>query len=419
MVDIKNLSDTAHIRKYAKGTRIAGAPGSKEFYIIVSGHADVYVPDAGGGFVKKGAKTAGQVCGMEKFFGKGHKENYLAAEKTTVFVIGEAAFDRVISASPRLAYDLLQTLIAGDQDPEAQAAPAPQPDSVQAAVQKKLTSQVDQDNVAKVRDAFRQKYSAKKSGEPVKPVEKEFPGDLFPMGHKSYPNITQPEQLKFIYDHEYKCPNCKTAFTGPRVFASRLVPKPVRYDLRKSYTDFTPEWYEVLTCPHCYFSMYSDLFADASKYVRGMVDNALAEARSSVFMDFDSVRDIDFVFSAHYIALACTKAYSSQKQLDMQLWASISWLYEDVEDREMMAFAARKAADAARGVYEKTRLSPENEQTVALKLAGMLYHAGEKEEPLKWLLKVKTLRPAKKSYIQLADTLIDLIRQEKDTPPAT
>ncbi len=377
------------------------------------------VPEPGGGFTKKGTKAAGQVCGIEKFFGKEHKENYLAAEATTAFVIDEAAFDSIISASPRLAYDLLQTLVAGDRDLGAQAAPTPQPTSVQAVVQKKLTSQVDQDSVAKVRDAFRQKYSAEKSGGPVKPVEKEFSGNLFPAGHKSYPNVTKPEQLKFVYDHEYKCPHCKTAFAGPRVFASRLVPNPVRYDLRKSYTDFTPEWYEVLTCPHCYFSMHGDLFADTSKYVRGMADNALAEVRSSVFMDFDAVRDIDFVFSAHYIALACAKAYSSQKQLDMQLWASISWLYEDVGDREMMAFAARKAADAANNVYETTKLSPENEQAVALKLAGMLYHAGEKEEPLKWLLKVKTARPAKKSYIELADTLIDIIRQERNTPAAT
>jgi hypothetical protein len=277
MVDTKHLTDTSYIREYSAGQRISG---TNEFYIIISGNVDIFVSEPGGRLVKSGSRGAGELCGAERFFGAGIKENFLASEKTSVFVIGEASFDKTVSAHPRIAYGIMQALAGAGQNRGGAGQPGTENDNVKDAIKKKMSSHIDQDSVAKVRDAFRQKYSSEKSGTAGAAVEKDFERGIFPEGHKSYPGIIRPEQMKFIYSQEYKCPHCLNTFQGPHILASKLIPRPMRYDMRRSYVDFSPEWYDVLTCPHCYFSIQRELFSDHSKYVRSFAKDGLELAQS-------------------------------------------------------------------------------------------------------------------------------------------
>jgi len=234
---------------------------------------------------------------------------------------------------------------------------------------------------------------------------------LFPEGHKHYKGIVKPEYMALVFPKDYKCPYCKMAFKDYRVFRSKLYEcAPMRFDLRKYFTDFQTEWYDILTCRSCLFSTFHNYFTDPKPIQKAKIDKQLVETRSEIHLDFDDEREIDFVFTVHYLAILCSDGYPSMgKQIRAKLWGNLSWLYEDVEDGEMAKFAAEKAAEAYEQVYTETRLTPIQEQITCLSIAGMQHRAGIDNNLKKFLFTAKTLLAGDKTYAKLAeDFMFDL-----------
>ena len=236
---------------------------------------------------------------------------------------------------------------------------------------------------------------------------------FFPEGHKGYPGVRIPANPKLMYRKDYTCPFCKKLFNGIKVFHSKLYEsQPMRYDLRKYYRDFNVEWYDVITCPYCYFSTFYTYYADPKPVMKQKIEADLINARKMVALNFEEDRNIDFVFTSHYLALICSSGYlSTHKQLKAKLWANLSWLYEDAGDEEMARFAASGAADAYRTIYMEERLTPVQEQAVCLAAAGMLYRAGREDDSdlKKFLFNVKTIKSGQKTYINMAEDLLEML----------
>jgi len=239
---------------------------------------------------------------------------------------------------------------------------------------------------------------------------------IFPAGHKGYQDVAKPDSdPKLAYIKGYSCPYCKKQFNGYKVFQSKLYEsKPMRYDLRKFYRDFRQEWYDVIICPHCYFSTFYTYYADPKSVMKPKIETELKDAQSMIALNFEAERNIDFVFASHYLALICAPGYlSTHKQLSAKLWGNLSWLYEDVEDEEMTRLAASNAADAYAKVYTEERLNPVQEQAVCMSAAGMLYRAGRGDEAdlKKFLYNVKTIKMGQKAYAELAEDLMEMLTQ--------
>jgi len=237
---------------------------------------------------------------------------------------------------------------------------------------------------------------------------------IYPDGHKQYPDITKPEFSALVFPKEYKCPFCKASFKDFRVFRSKLFEsKPMRYDLRKFFKDFETEWYDILTCRNCYFSTFHNYFTDPKPVQKVKIEKDLISARSEIVMDFDAERDIDFVFTAHYLSLLCADGYPSMgKQIRAKLWGNLSWLYEDIEDKTMELFAANKAAEAYEQVYTESRLTPIQEQITCLSIAGMQHRAGIDRNLKKFLFTAKTLLAGDKTYAKLAEDFMFELKME-------
>ena len=117
------------------------------------------------------------------------------------------------------------------------------------------------------------------------------------------------------------------------------------------------------------------------------------------------------MFTSHYLALLCADGYLSFAiPLRAKLWGNISWLYEDVEDKEMELFAAEKAASAYEEVYSGTRLTPVQEQTTCLSIAGMQRRAGIDRNIKKFLYQVKIAKMGDKVYVKMAEDLMEEMR---------
>ena len=238
---------------------------------------------------------------------------------------------------------------------------------------------------------------------------------IFPPNHKSYPGVTHPEFKKLTYIKEFKCIYCKKLFKTDKVFLSKLYESaPARFDMRKFYKAFKLEWYEIYTCPHCYYSTLASYYEDPRAVMNTVIEDKLIEAKDSLFLDFEAERDLDFVITQHYLTLLCAPANIPRKrQIAAKMWANLSWLYEDIEDKEMEMFACANAAKAYEAIYSEDRLTPAQEQVVCMTIAGMLYRAKIEENLKKYLLKVKSTREGKKVYVEMAENLQDALGQDK------
>jgi len=238
---------------------------------------------------------------------------------------------------------------------------------------------------------------------------------IFPKSHKGYPGIIKPEYSKFVFPKEYDCPLCKRTFTDYRVFRSKLYESfPVRYDLRKFYTDFQTEWFDVITCQSCYFSTFHNYFTEPKPIQKLKFENELATARASVLIDFGAERDIDYVFTSHYLAIICAEGFlSAGRQVQAKLRGNLSWLYEDIADEEMMRYSAARAVEAYETVYIESRLTPVQEQIICLSIAGMQHRAGIDRNLRKYLFTAKTIKMGDRAYAKLAEDFMFDIRGEE------
>jgi len=188
----------------------------------------------------------------------------------------------------------------------------------------------------------------------------------------------------------------------------------MRYDLRRFFNDFQTEWYDILTCRNCYFSTFHNYFTDPKPVQKAKIDKYILTARAEIVLDFEAERDIDFVFTAHYLALLCADGYPSMgKQIRAKLWGNLSWLYEDMEDKEMEILAAGKAAEAYEQVYTESRLTPIQEQITCLSIAGMQHRAGIDRNLRKFLFTAKTLMAGDKTYAKLAEDFMYELKMEE------
>ncbi len=452
-MDITLLSNPAYHRKIPAGQQVVGMG---EMYIVVSGGIEkISLAD----LKIAGTLAPGDMFGVKELFmgivGSG-STLFRAAEDTTLFVLSEANFVEVAQNDPLVLYEILRGTVAPEtlppaaKQPEPQAARQPEPQAAKppeppSAAQPEPQAvkppeppavKEPEPQIAKPPEpqaAKKAKPPAAKPPEPpavkppaVKPPATKPPaaaqvpstvtvgkGSFFPEGHAGYPGIVKPEYKTYTYMKEYKCPGCMKAFRTPKIFESKIkTAKPMRYDLREYHIDFQMEWYDVIVCPHCYFTALATLFEGSRNFLRVRLKDVMPDVTGVIRLDFEAERDLDFVFAAHYLALRCAGAYVNHRQITAKLWSDISWLYEDAQDDAMARYAAAKAAEAYQNFYMEKNMTPTQEMMLSLATAGMLYRAGDLKDIRKWLFQVKTSKVNNKVYTDLADDLIELAKVE-------
>jgi len=426
-MDILTLMKSQHCRIIPAGQRIAAQDGTREMYILLGGNAEAFVVQQGG-LASAGVLKMGATFGAKEFLWGDVSTVYRAKDDVCVYVITERSIEELMTSQPLIMLDLLrdatapirtsQPVVAAPQQRQATFVTPPQrsPAVRQTIVpvqETKPARTLFTAPTAGIAQALRDAKNASEAvhrdtgGATVRVLKEGF----FPEGHKGYHESINPDFTQFVYDKEYQCPCCSKPFKDKRIFQSKLsIAAPVRYDMREFFVDFTPEWYDVVTCPHCFFSMLTSYFSDTKNFFRVRARQGLGEVLDKVALDFEQERDLEQVFARHYLALASVAGYVNQKQLIAKLWGNISWLYEDAQDKEMEKFAACKAADAYIDVFQSTTPTAEQEQIICMTISGMLFRAERKSEIRRWLFNVKVSKEGKRFYADLADGLMEKIK---------
>ena len=403
---------------FPAGQRVPCPGGSggadRAMYILLRGRVDVYKASAAGGTQTVGTILPGDVFGGREFFTDADDLFYAAGADAVVYLITEAAFNELSWTRPeilfeifRAAYTPMRKMTASQKSSLDSGVAGAGTGVLEGAARRRTAGKSRAQGLGRNgSDSADTRISAKERQEAMAAALMEEPhDDIFPEGHKHYPGVTRPEYAKLVFPKVYTCPYCKKPFKEFKIFRSKLYEaSPMRFDLRRYYTDFQPEWYEVLTCHNCLFSTFHNYFTEPKPLQKVKIDKQLTAARASILLDFDVERDINLVFAMHYLAILCSDGYLSPgRQIRAKLWGNLSWLYEDVEDEEMAKFAAAKAAEAYEAVYAETRLTPVQEQVTCLSIAGMQYRAGVDRNMRRFLFTAKTSKAGDRSYSKVAE----------------
>ena len=425
-MNIEWLLECGPHKSFAAGEVIpcptASAGKQKAMYILLSGSVDVFTKIAARELKKSSSLIVGDVFGGQEFFYNVSKNVYRASSDTSVFLLTEESFNDVSFSQPEILLEVLRSAYAPPRPPTPSADVAAKTAPVAAATSPAPTkatppvpAKVATVTPAPTKAPAPAKVAPATTPTPTKattPAPKPATAKtevkangIFLPGHKVYTNKEFPMNEKLVYAKEYTCPFCKKTFQDFRVFRSKLYEnRPMRFDLRKFYTGFNIEWYDVITCHNCFFSMFHNYFTEPKPIKRGVLDEALTSARAEIHLDFRSARDINLVFTMYYLAILCADGFPAMSnQLRAKLWGNLSWLYEDIEDKEMERAAADKAAEAYEYVYTHSRLTPVQEQVTCLSIAGMQYRAGTDRNLKKYLFTAKTNKTGDLSYTKIAD----------------
>jgi len=411
MIDVKVLLEQGPCKKYNSGDKIlcpGMENGQKCMYILLSGSIDILKKSAAGGLQKASSLIEGDVFGGREYYTGIDDFTYVASSNLVVFILTEESFNDLSWSHPGILFGILQSAymparaVAKGQAPAAAAPATAAPAAAAPATQAQAVSSEKEatPSVKAMAQARVRAQAAAASGEP-----QAMTGKIFPPGHKYYTDVEIIINDKLVFPKEYNCPFCKKPFGDFRVFRSKLYEsQPMRYDLRKYFTEFTTEWYDILTCHSCLFSTFHNYFTDPKPIKKAEIESKMTAARAEVHIDFTAARDINYVFTAHYLAMLCSDGYPGMsKQIRAKLWGNLSWLYEDVKDEEMEKFAASKAAETYEQVYTESRLTPVQEQITCLSIAGMQSRAGIDNNLKKFLFTAKTMSAGDRLYAKLAE----------------
>ena len=474
MIDIGWLAEHGPCKKFAAGMSIPCPGGTdasqRAMYMLLAGGVDVFRKSAAGGTQKIASLIKGDIFGGREYFANADVCTYVTSVESVVYVVTEESFNDLSWSRPDILFEIIRAAYMPMRKPAAatkatvqEKAAAAAQDKAAAKVQEKVAAAAQDKAAAKVQEKVaataQEKAPAKAQPAVTETVKKpadagvkqsaqaaapvatptathdaakaetpaaepatvkakatvaapiESTSGFFPAAHKQYPDFESTMNTQLVFPKEYNCPFYKRPFKDFRVFRSKLYENSqMRYDLRKYYTDFQTEWYDVITCHNCMFSTFHNYFTDPKPIQKAKIEKALIAVRAEILLDFSAERDIDYVFTSHYLAILCSDGYPTLgKQIRAKLWGNLSWLYEDVKDEEMEQYAAAKAAEAYEQVYTESRLTPIQEQITCLSIAGMQHRAGIDSNLKRFLFTAKTMLAGDKQYAKLAeDFMYDL-----------
>ncbi len=243
---------------------------------------------------------------------------------------------------------------------------------------------------------------------------------LLPKKHKSYPSSMPDSFQDYLLIAQKKCPFCKTQFKTQVPYVSKLrLKQPAGCDMRKLYTDFEVTWFEVITCPNCYFSCYEEYFEKESIiYKSPQVVKALKEVHEIYHLNFEEDRNLDFVFICHYLALLSAKAFDNEKQITARLWLELTYLYSDAKDNEMYQYAVEKAKETFELFYGSVNMRPEMEQYCCLVLAHLCFELQDDKNALMYINKARTTPGGTPVYRSMAENRYYEYKEKKDAQKA-
>lgn len=226
---------------------------------------------------------------------------------------------------------------------------------------------------------------------------------LFPEGHGTYELSIDNNDTAHLMNKTLTCPICKGISNYLAVKPSKLVLASTDSDMRSRYKGIEPLYYDVLTCPHCLYSALPDVFSIPDKS-KSDIARELGAIKNAYVMKQGTDRDVASVFAGFYLALFCAPVSFSKYQLITgKLLYKLSRVYQDAGDEVMEKQTSQKALESYLYAYEKTGITPAQEQQICIIIGELYLKQGDLKNAIVFFSKAKLSScstPALKSHAE-------------------
>ncbi len=238
---------------------------------------------------------------------------------------------------------------------------------------------------------------------------------LFPEHHGKYSPEHPQMHDEFLINKKYTCPACRQEFDGVKTLVSKLKSKSeIKCDLKSEHHNFSTWWYDVITCPHCLFSVL-DTYIDKRAQVKPDVKEKLETLKKTISIDTAAPMDVNTAFTMHYLALVCTPCFLKRDSMNSKIWRDLMWLYEEVGDKRMDKYATAQAYESTLNYYGNTDLPPEPNQALLMILASLARKQGLYDDAIKFLSKGRYIKNGKQAYLDMITDEWEALREQKGT----
>ncbi len=394
MSDLNELTQFGKLIRFKSGQYLfqQGETGSN-MYIILKGNVTVSLDSAIGDPIKVADMQPGNFVGeMSVLERLPRSANVQATEETVVLSIDQEHFLEFIISKPDWAFKVMQSLSS----------------RVRKINEKLSSTQMKDEDV----QSGLAKASVKTTGESDGMLSA-----LFSEGHGDYEAIAPEEHGTYLYDKNISCPVCDHNFPVRAIRASRLRLAKSQKDFREIHENFDKLWYQVWSCPSCYYSaMYSE-FNEIDNRTKEKLYLLQTDYRNSISLNVDNMSpDINQVFIRHYLALNTKNLMKKMDFKVCRLWISLAWLYQDMEDEKMFSMAYHTAREAYMHVMMHSRIDlPSQEvQRLYILIAEMTLYEGDEAEALKFFQKAVMVDQKTGLAAQARDRIYDIKNPPKD-----
>ncbi|MCL1884515.1 MAG: DUF2225 domain-containing protein [Defluviitaleaceae bacterium] len=238
------------------------------------------------------------------------------------------------------------------------------------------------------------------------------PEGLFPEGHKIYDLKPLPPHDELIYKKTFKCPICEHTFQALSVRTTRL--KLIRRDrdFRSHFENIDTAYYEIITCPECYFSNFESGYNQP--VIARFKENIGEITRYKHILGIDIVGDrtINNVFAGYLLALkGAPLFYKSYEMLAAKIWLRLTWLYDDCRDKELVRLSTSKAHKAYLLAFEKTDAAPEALQQLCVLIGELSLMVRDMPNAKMYFVKARGYKNLSKVLADQASDGIETIRK--------
>jgi uncharacterized protein (DUF2225 family) len=216
---------------------------------------------------------------------------------------------------------------------------------------------------------------------------------LFPTGHRmeAYHLPLTPVDKQYVYEKNIACPVCEHTFRAYTVRLSRLVSEGMDRDLRVRYRGVEPLYYDVITCPKCWYSALVQVFKEVGARRRTAIDEMMLPLKAEMGLHFGLIRDTVTLFAGYYLALRCLPVcFAGQPLLAGQLWLRLRRLYGDCGDAAMQRHAADQALAAYQEAYETSYIPAKQMQQLYYIIGELSAAEGSTAAARRYFLLAKT-----------------------------
>lgn len=237
---------------------------------------------------------------------------------------------------------------------------------------------------------------------------------VLPEGHPVFAERIPVEFNEFLFSTEADCPICQTRFTALRTRVSRLQLQEQRTDLRNIYRRFEPNYFYIWVCPNCRFAYPERQFNRLSQKAAAKGREAWQQNPPSDSFIFDLPRTIHQVITSYYLAMASFETVGASLEQWANLWLRLVWIYEDLEQEELMLNAAEKAKGYFAEALSTTSRSPAGDQAIYLILGELALRLGDTTEAFNNFRAATTMMGGDPRYKRMAADRIQDMREKRE-----